>query len=366
MMRKIANILLVVLIVFSTKAVVQAQNGDNVFMIVDEPAKPEGGYEAFYLYVQKRLKYPTEARKHGVEGKVYVQFVVDTDGGLTEVKVVKGIGAGCDEVALDAISSAPNWHPARHEGTNVKQRIILPITFSLGSDMAPETEPKKDTLSGYYLGLHTGEIIKAKQLDYKTPAFGKKHFRLDGDKERYDFSQVKFYRNHTGYHLKGDPVGSGPAFYKREFHGTRINTYSIERTTYTAGAPGMYGAPMGGTFNTYTLDYYTKDDGEMKKMKLANLKLDLKDNSASMVYLEKVSGINKVNGILYGAGAAMIIGGIIATANSAKKDESLPPGDSSISISPFVFIGAVVVNIPWFTKGTKRKKMQEALMLYDK
>ncbi|MEQ8243206.1 energy transducer TonB [Fulvivirga sp.] len=105
---------------------------DEVFTIVEDAAMPPGGYQAFYEYVGKRLKYPAQARRMGIEGKVYVQFVVDKDGSLTEVQAVKGIGAGCDEEAVRVLQSAPKWSPPKQRGKPVKQRIILPITFKLG------------------------------------------------------------------------------------------------------------------------------------------------------------------------------------------------------------------------------------------
>lgn len=105
---------------------------EEVFMIVEDPATPPGGYEAFYKYVADKLKYPAQARRMGIEGKVYVQFVVDKDGTLTEVQAVKGIGAGCDEEAVRVIKGAPKWSPPKQRGKPVKQRIILPITFRLG------------------------------------------------------------------------------------------------------------------------------------------------------------------------------------------------------------------------------------------
>jgi protein TonB len=105
---------------------------DEVFTIVEDAATPPGGYQAFYEYVGKRLKYPAQARRMGIEGKVYVQFVVDKDGSLTEVQAVKGIGAGCDEEAVRVLQSAPKWSPPKQRGKPVKQRIILPITFKLG------------------------------------------------------------------------------------------------------------------------------------------------------------------------------------------------------------------------------------------
>jgi len=105
---------------------------EEIFQIVEDPAMPPGGYAAFYEYVGKKMKYPSQARRMGIEGKVYVQFVVDKDGSLTDVKAVKGIGAGCDEEAVRVIQAAPKWSPPKQRGKPVKQRIILPITFKLG------------------------------------------------------------------------------------------------------------------------------------------------------------------------------------------------------------------------------------------
>ena len=105
---------------------------DEVFLIVEEPATPPGGMNAFYKYIGDNLKYPAQARRMGIEGRVYVQFVVDKDGTLTEVQAVKGIGAGCDEEAVRVIKNAPKWSPPKQRGKPVKQRIVVPIVFQLG------------------------------------------------------------------------------------------------------------------------------------------------------------------------------------------------------------------------------------------
>ncbi|MEQ8476954.1 TonB family protein [Fulvivirga sp.] len=108
-------------------------NGNELFTIVEQAAAPPGGYQAFYNYVGQALKYPELARKKGIEGKVYIQFVVDTDGSITEVEAVKRIGGGCDEEAVRVVKTAPKWSPPMQRGKPVKQRIIMPITFSLGT-----------------------------------------------------------------------------------------------------------------------------------------------------------------------------------------------------------------------------------------
>ncbi|MDN5203584.1 energy transducer TonB [Fulvivirgaceae bacterium BMA10] len=105
---------------------------DEVFTIVEEQPTPDGGMGAFYKFVQKNMKYPSQARRMGIEGKVFVQFVVDKDGTITEVQAVKGIGAGCDEEAVRVLKSHPKWKPGKQRGRPVKVRMIIPITFKLG------------------------------------------------------------------------------------------------------------------------------------------------------------------------------------------------------------------------------------------
>jgi len=105
---------------------------DEIFTIVEDQPEPKGGMQAFYKFVAKQMKYPNQARRMGIEGKVFVQFVVDKDGSITDVQAVKGIGAGCDEEAVRVIRSSPKWKAGKQRGRPVKVRMILPITFRLG------------------------------------------------------------------------------------------------------------------------------------------------------------------------------------------------------------------------------------------
>jgi protein TonB len=111
---------------------VEEEVAEEIFTIVEDQPEPKGGMAAFYEYVSKNLKYPAQARRMGIEGKVFVEFVVDKDGSITNVKAIKGIGAGCDEEAKRVISEAPKWSPGKQRGRPVKVRMILPITFKLG------------------------------------------------------------------------------------------------------------------------------------------------------------------------------------------------------------------------------------------
>ncbi|MFC2124946.1 energy transducer TonB [Bacteroidota bacterium] len=102
-----------------------------IFTIVEFQPTPNGGIAAFYEYISKNLKYPAQARRMGIGGKVFVQFVVDKDGTLTNVQCIKGIGAGCDEEAINVIKNAPSWNPGKQRGRPVKVQMIIPILFKL-------------------------------------------------------------------------------------------------------------------------------------------------------------------------------------------------------------------------------------------
>lgn len=104
---------------------------EKIFLVVEQPAAPRDGLAAFYKDISQRIIYPAPARRMGIEGKVFVEFVVERDGSLTQFQVVKGIGAGCDEEAVRVVREAPSWVPGKQRGKPVRQRMVLPIHFIL-------------------------------------------------------------------------------------------------------------------------------------------------------------------------------------------------------------------------------------------
>lgn len=107
------------------------EDTDKVESIVEKMPSYVGGLEEFYKFVGKNLKYPAQARRMGIEGKVFVHFIVDKDGSLSDIKVVKGIGAGCDEEVERIIHKSPKWNPGKQRGNPVRVRMMMPITFRL-------------------------------------------------------------------------------------------------------------------------------------------------------------------------------------------------------------------------------------------
>lgn len=102
-----------------------------IFHFVEHQPSFDGGYAAFYKYINKKLSYPTKARRMGIEGKVFLSFIIDAEGNITHVKVTRGIGAGCDEAAIKVLQNAPKWNPGKQRGIPVKVSMSLPITFKL-------------------------------------------------------------------------------------------------------------------------------------------------------------------------------------------------------------------------------------------
>ena len=105
----------------------------TIFVVVEQPAEPVGGMQALFAYIGQNIRYPKEARKKGITGKVYVSFVINQDGGISDVSVLKGIGHGCDEEVERLMKNAPPWRPGMQDGKPVRQRYVLPVSFNLGS-----------------------------------------------------------------------------------------------------------------------------------------------------------------------------------------------------------------------------------------
>src|SRR5680860_96647 len=103
------------------------EKADEIFDVVETMPTPVGGMEAWHEYLQDNLKYPTQARRMGIEGTVYVVFVVNTDGSIQDVEILRGIGGGCDDEALRVVKNAPNWEPGKQRGRPVRVKMRLPI-----------------------------------------------------------------------------------------------------------------------------------------------------------------------------------------------------------------------------------------------
>ncbi|HET9054860.1 MAG TPA: TonB family protein [Cyclobacteriaceae bacterium] len=113
------------------KEVVVVEDENKIFTVVEQQPEFAGGYEAMMNFIQKNMRYPASARRMGVDGTVYVSFVVSKDGSISEVKTIRGISADCDKEAMRVVSMMPPWKPGKQNGKPVFVRFVLPIKFKL-------------------------------------------------------------------------------------------------------------------------------------------------------------------------------------------------------------------------------------------
>ena len=106
-------------------------NADGVYQIVEEMPCFPGGDQKLMEYIANNINYPQEARDKGIEGRVFIGMVIEKDGSVSKVKILRGIGGGCDEEAERVISSMPKWMPGKVGGEPVPVSYMLPVNFKL-------------------------------------------------------------------------------------------------------------------------------------------------------------------------------------------------------------------------------------------
>lgn len=125
----------------ATPAAASSGNGEGVApptdntvydgSVIEKYPEFEGGMAAWAKFIQRNLRYPEEAMEKETQGKVFVSFVVEKDGSISNVSVIKGIGNGCDEEAVRVIKKSPRWKPGQQHNTTVRVRYTMPLAFML-------------------------------------------------------------------------------------------------------------------------------------------------------------------------------------------------------------------------------------------
>jgi len=106
-------------------------DSDVVYDFPDQYAQFPGGSDQLSSYISRNVNYPEEAQQRGIEGKVYVSFVVEKDGSTSNIEIVRGVSESIDNEALRVISSMPEWDPALKNGLIVRSSARVPINFVL-------------------------------------------------------------------------------------------------------------------------------------------------------------------------------------------------------------------------------------------
>ena len=124
---------LALLFMVNTNAMAQSKKVANDKVLEKAEVMPQfpGGAQAMMKFVAENVQYPEEAKEKEISGRVMVGFIVEKDGSISDVKVAKGIGGGCDEEAVRVVKAMPKWKPGKQKGKPVRVHYTLPLTFKL-------------------------------------------------------------------------------------------------------------------------------------------------------------------------------------------------------------------------------------------
>lgn len=107
------------------------QEEEEIFIVVQTPPSFVGGDSARMEFLKYNLRYPNMALERGIQGTVYITFVIEKDGSLSNPKILRGIGGGCDEEVIRIIKLMPKWNPGKQRGKAVRVQFNMPVKFTL-------------------------------------------------------------------------------------------------------------------------------------------------------------------------------------------------------------------------------------------
>lgn len=111
----------------------EPEEEEQIFQVVENQPEFPGGMAELMKFLQKNMKYPSICQEQGIQGRVIVQFVVNTDGSIVDAQVVKPVNPYLDKEALRVVSIMPKWSPGKQRGKAVRVRFTLPVTFRLNN-----------------------------------------------------------------------------------------------------------------------------------------------------------------------------------------------------------------------------------------
>jgi len=156
---------------YGQQAVVDSPKANSVYAFVEKMPEYPGGQGELMKFLSMKLQYPDSARHYDIEGKVVANFIVNEDGSISDAKIIKGLGYGCNEEVLRVIALMPKWKPGEQNGTAVKVYFTLPVTFKL-----EEADPTKANITSpsYPGGDDSLHAFIQKNLHYPKDAKKKK------------------------------------------------------------------------------------------------------------------------------------------------------------------------------------------------
>lgn len=130
-MVRLAVILFIALLFGNPNFVIGQSQSPEIFTVVEETPSFVGGQAAMYQFLSKNLKYPEVALEANTQGTVYISFIVEVDGVISNATIKRDIGNGCGVEALRVVKLMPKWNPGKQKGKAVRTQFVLPVTFKL-------------------------------------------------------------------------------------------------------------------------------------------------------------------------------------------------------------------------------------------
>lgn len=113
--------------------VVLKVDSNAIFTAVEHEPEFKGGIQAFYAYLTHTIHYPVKAKEHNIQGKVFVSFIVEKDGSLSDIKIARGVSEDLDAETIRVMKGSPNWIPGTQNGKAVRVIYVMPLSFALES-----------------------------------------------------------------------------------------------------------------------------------------------------------------------------------------------------------------------------------------
>jgi TonB family protein len=176
----------------SVKVTVQTGevNGETIFTVVEKSPEYPGGIQEMFKFLGENIKYPEAAVKANVSGKVFVNFVITTEGEIKDITILKGLGFGADAEAVRVVSKMPRWEPGMQDGKPVNVRYNLPIMFQLDDDKEIKANDSDKKVGLVESGTFNGPSTEGVTMTYT--GVGQARVVIDGvmQKEGYDIKKV--------------------------------------------------------------------------------------------------------------------------------------------------------------------------------
>lgn len=170
------QLFMLIALLLSSSLTVIAQESEKedrkVYDLVEQMPTFPGGQSALFQWLSHNIKYPVEAEKHGIQGRVVTQFVVMPDGILDSIKVVNSVDPSLDNEAIRVIRAMPKWNPGMKNGKPVMTRYILPVSFRLGNEKQKPNEKPNVSRPSFPEGKDALSKFIADSIKY--PAAAKK------------------------------------------------------------------------------------------------------------------------------------------------------------------------------------------------